>query len=119
VDDLVTDAADRGKGLGARLMGALKDEARKLGCASSFLIPASTMRLAIASTTDRACSPWRLVQYRDRLMSTLLHLSASPRGAASISRRNAGDLVQELCAAAPMLRVVPRGLFFARTVPGL
>lgn len=49
-------------------------------------------------------------------MSTLLHVSASPRGAASISRRIAGDLVQELCAAAPMLRVVERDLA-ARPVP--
>jgi len=37
VDDLVTDAPDRGKRLGARLMDALKEEARKLGRAKLVL----------------------------------------------------------------------------------
>lgn len=37
VDDLVTDATQRGTGLGARLMEALKVETQKLGCAKLVL----------------------------------------------------------------------------------
>lgn len=66
VDDLVVVSAERSRGIGAALLAALRDEARRLGCAELHL-DTNVTRAGAHRFYEREGLEWTSRHYRERL----------------------------------------------------
>ena len=114
VDDLVTHESSRGRNLGARLLDALTESARRAGCAKlvldTGLSNALAQRLFPPGPADQRHALLQAPGTGDAAMNRILHLDCSPRLEGSESARLSRAIVDRLVRQHPGARVIGRPL---------